>query len=554
MVNDGRRMYSFGKVSTLFSFIAINAGICVLIFLFDRYPWYLAFISVGSLYKFILIVLIVATLPFRVFKKKQQIQQKMPVALVMPVYTEGHGHVTNTLQSLKHSCAKAAESIDPLIIVVVDGKAQGRGNTEPTNIIVQNALGSLGAETVVPMRTWSGKDIMVECHKGTWEGMRYVLFVKGSNVGKKDSLILVRDVVNHHRKNACETPLDIWFSNTMEAFGFTKFDAIIGTDCGTRFEGQTVLELVNEIHNDPSTLGVSGFIKPDPRVGKWYNPLYFYQAAEYIFQQGLTRSGQSVLGKVTCLPGCVQILRVDDKTLGEPMEEFRKPPSPDSLFQCIRAFLGEDRRYTDLVLFCNKSGKTTLNCRAYAYTDVPDTWKVFLSQRRRWFLSSQANNITEVFKSSLPLLIRFISAAQLWNAFFAPTSLVCVARLYWLIYENNNLLLLVAFSTYIFFTVFKVSLLFGHTKSVPEFFYTFFSMLTYTIFAPFINMFISVYAVLTADDFSWGLTQQSTTSHAQALPEQPTTFALAPLQEGVATQPEPDQKAINSYPLDTVSD
>ena len=62
--------------------------------------------------------------------------------------------------------------------------------------------------------------------------------------------------------------------------------------------------------------------------------------------QLLTRASQGVYGKVTCLPGCIQVFRADPALLDKPLDLFKKlPKSEYNIFENVVAFLGEGFTY-----------------------------------------------------------------------------------------------------------------------------------------------------------------------------------------------------------------
>lgn len=517
------------KFFLLFIFISSNTFVSTLTWYYDKYYWYLAIISLGTLYKAILIILISFYFTLKCIKyifrlrvkdkeKSLQTFKEKPlnsIAFVVPCYTEDYDKVNTTLQSLK-TCIEYSRNVfrfNPLIIVIVDGENKGKGCDKKTGDYVMDIIGyeNTIAYGSIVYESWKGGDVTCEYTYNTWFDIDVMVMVKKSNMGKKDSLILIRDILyNYNIKNKeieyLRMIIDIISNINTNRTRHVIFDYIIGVDTGSYFSENAVEKLVRKIHKDDDVIGVSGFIKVHLDNLNWKNFWTFYQYFEYIFQQGLTRLGQSVIGSVTCLPGCLQIMRICDETMKEPLNEFRKLPDPESDYEKIRAYLGEDRRFTCLMLYKNPKKMTTICTDALVYTDVPTTFSVLLSQRRRWFLSSQANNIADFF-SNLPILIRFIAIVQIWTFLFAIVTLICAARLIWIIVLNHNIIVLAAFSSLIFIGTYKNLLALIYAESFGKFCYMLMSMLVYTLICPFINTYIGIYAMYTMDDYSWGKTQ-----------------------------------------------
>lgn len=120
------------------------------------------------------------------------------------------------------------------------------------------------------------------------------------------------------------------------------------------------------------------------------------QHAAYTISQGMPRLHQStVTKKVTCLPGCCQVLKVCEETCSDEIlrEKFGYHPSPkDSILKHLRANYSEDRNHVVNVLTSRPYVQTRQALKARAYTDVPTSLSVFLSQRKRWSLGATTND------------------------------------------------------------------------------------------------------------------------------------------------------------------
>ena len=67
----------------------------------------------------------------------------------------------------------------------------------------------------------------------------------------------------------------------------------------------------------------------------------------------------------------------------------------DTLHMKNLLHLGEDRYLTTLLLKFHSKYKTKYIFRAHAWTIAPDSWAVFMSQRRRW-INSSVHNLIEL--------------------------------------------------------------------------------------------------------------------------------------------------------------
>lgn len=499
--------------------LLVNIAISVLMFMYDKYSWYLVFLSLSSLYKIILIFVIGSSAMWNFITQKNKKNngnetnsEMKTVGVLIPCYTEGKEEIMRNINSLKTSidnCLEKNKNTKFVNVIVVDGISTGTNNIEPTFKIVQNIL-NVEFKNTSSFMSWKGREINVTYGSSQSQYGDYICICKQENVGKKDSLVLVRELIKNLNNNNSDTILQEYFNNTVKYFGVDKIDYLIGVDADTRVHSDFITESINNIKND-NVLGVSGYAIPDETVTSPLNFWFFYQSFEYHLQQGLTRAGQSIFGKVTCLPGCAQIWKMDDRTLNTPLEKFKEFKDKNSVLQSIRALLGEDRRYTGLVLYENKDCKTKLCENAKAYTSVPTTWSVFLSQRRRWFLSSQVNNIRDTLSSSLPFIVRFIAFSQLWSSAFIFVNIVAIIK-FLISLQSPSVLTFIALGFFMFIFFYKCILCFVCAEGqgfqrLNNFLYLLSSALVYSLLAPFINLIIQMWALGTATDYNWGSTQ-----------------------------------------------
>jgi chitin synthase len=174
-------------------------------------------------------------------------------------------------------------------------------------------------------------------------------------------------------------------------------------DADTVFARDCIGHLIEEARR-PGTVGVCGYVAVDFTSGNW-NLWALYQSAEYTVAQGLRRLHQSIVThKVSCLPGCCQLLRVCEETCGDDILIKRfgyHPRQSDGIIRRIRATASEDRNHVCLMLMDSPSVRTRQALGAYAYTDVPRQMAVFLSQRRRWTLGATSNDLMLLFRAPL---------------------------------------------------------------------------------------------------------------------------------------------------------
>jgi hyaluronan synthase len=123
----------------------------------------------------------------------------------------------------------------------------------------------------------------------------------------------------------------------------------------------------------------------DPRVGAvsgithvrnaTTNALTRMQAARYYVSFQLLKTAESVIGAVSCCPGCFAAYRREAILPLLPGWEHQR-------FLGVECTYGDDRALTNRVL---KSGwRAVYDARAEAWTDAPETYRKFFRQQLRW--------------------------------------------------------------------------------------------------------------------------------------------------------------------------
>ena len=119
----------------------------------------------------------------------------------------------------------------------------------------------------------------------------------------------------------------------------------------------------------------------------------------------MTKAFESMFGGVTCLPGCFSMYRLKAPKgstgywvpiLANPdIVEHYSENIVDTLHKKNLLLLGEDRYLTTLMLKTFPKRKMIFVPQAVCKTIVPDTFRVLLSQRRRW-INSTVHNLFEL--------------------------------------------------------------------------------------------------------------------------------------------------------------
>ena len=107
---------------------------------------------------------------------------------------------------------------------------------------------------------------------------------------------------------------------------------------------------------------------------------------------------KSLFGPVTCFPGCFSMYRIHTayKVHIQPnlINECSDPNAQTVHIKNLLS-LGEDRFLTTLLMKHFPTFKTKFTPDALAHTVAPESWRVLLSQRRRW-INSTVHNLCEL--------------------------------------------------------------------------------------------------------------------------------------------------------------
>ncbi|KAI1859957.1 uncharacterized protein JN550_011768 [Neoarthrinium moseri] len=409
-------------------------------------------------------------------------------------------------------------------MVVCDGKVRGPGMEKTTaQYLAEDILASpqTSRRTIrAAYMAWDGQSMDVECLKGIYKGVPFFCIIKQQNQGKRDSLIVSRSFVfNFNRRNERPkvvfsptffTSMADWLQN--EA-GFDRVDILIGMDADTVFEEDCISHLVEESHY-PHTVGVCGYVAVDFLHGNW-NFWSIYQSAEYTIAQALRRLHQSmVTHKVSCLPGCCQLLKVCEETCGDRVliDLFGYHPKPtDGIIRRIRATASEDRNHVCLMLMESPKAQTRQALRARAYTDVPHSIKVFLSQRRRWTLGATSNDLMLFTRAPLwsfnwwERIVAFSNVLTWLLNPFVIASLGCMIYAFlhqpWWIILIFAIIMIIPLCYYLTMVIWM-------PRNTLERCQFLLGLSIFTLMGPFINIGVTVYAIRNMDNFGWGKTRK----------------------------------------------
>ncbi|RFN53730.1 chitin synthase [Fusarium flagelliforme] len=303
------------------------------------------------------------------------------LVMIMPCYNETLEECTKSLDSLVNQVG--IDNHKRGIMVICDGRFRGPGMEKTTAQYLKGDIfvGKIHPEKIRgAYKAWDGQAMDVDISWSYYKGVPFYCIIKEQNQGKRDSLIVVRSFLyKFNIRNTNPTTIfssrfllsmTNWFTQEVKV---NEVDHLIGMDADTVFDETWISELLKE-SKYPNTVGVCGYVAVDFSGGNW-NLWSIYQNAEYTIAQGLRRLHQSIATKkVSCLPGCCQLLKICGMTCGDKVliEQFGYYPRPlDGMIKRIRATASEDRNHICQLLTTFPEAQTRQALRARAYTDVP---------------------------------------------------------------------------------------------------------------------------------------------------------------------------------------
>ncbi|PWN47454.1 putative chitin synthase 7 [Violaceomyces palustris] len=461
------------------------------------------------------------------------------VVCLVTAYSEGEDGISTTLTSLAETEYSDSRK---LLFVVADGMVTGSGESMSTPDI---CVGLLDADprfgTPIPMSFISvaqgakshNMAMVYAGHYTRAKGRRTPMIVvvkcgtpeeasdkKPGNRGKRDSQMILMNFFQRVTYNDQMSPLDFdLFRKVHTLMGVTPdfFELCLMVDADTMVYPKSMKTLANCMMHDHMIMGACGETRIANKTQSWVTAIQVY---EYFISHHQAKAFESVFGGVTCLPGCFSMYRIkarkpnDDDWVPvivkpEVTREYSQS-TVTTLHQKNLLLLGEDRFLTTLLLRTFPNRKMVFCPQARCRTEVPHTFKMLLSQRRRW-INSTIHNLMELVLvrdlcGTFCFSMQFVVFMDLLGTAVLP---VAIALTYTLVVtyclnppntftEAIPLMLLIAVIGM------PAILILLATRKVVYVLW----MLIYLVALPVWNFVLPVYAFWHFDDFSWGETRK----------------------------------------------
>ncbi|KAK9369627.1 chitin synthase-domain-containing protein [Lipomyces kononenkoae] len=434
-----------------------------------------------------------------------------------------------------------------LIIVVCDGLIRGAGNDMTTPDIVLSMMTDFSTpiESVQPfsyvaVASGSKRHNMAKVYSGFYcyddetinpaKQQRVPMLcvvkcgtpseaglAKPGNRGKRDSQIILmsffQKVMFDERMTELEYEI---FSGIWRITGISPdmYEIVLMVDADTKIYPDSLTKMISCMVHDPDVMGLCGETKIANKRDSWVTMI---QVFEYYVSHHLTKAFESVFGGVTCLPGCFCMYRIKAPKgedgywvpiLANPdIVERYSDNVVDTLHKKNLLLLGEDRYLSTLMLRTFPKRKQIFVPQAVCKTQVPDTFRVLLSQRRRWINSTVHNLMELILVNSLCGVfcasMQFVVAVELIGTLVLPVALAFTVYVIVIAIVRKPVpvipLVLLALVLGLPGVLIVVT---AHRASYVLW------MLIYLMALPVWNFVLPLNAYWKFDDFSWGETRQ----------------------------------------------
>ncbi|KAJ6594992.1 glycosyltransferase family 2 protein, partial [Mycena vulgaris] len=341
---------------------------------------------------------------------------------------------------------------------------------------------------------------------------------KPGNRGKRDSQIVLMAFLQKVMFDERMTTFEYEFFNSLwRVTGVSpdRYELVLCVDADTKVFPDSVTRMVSCMVHDEEIMGLCGETKIANKAETFVTMM---QVFEYYISHHMTKAFESMFGGVTCLPGCFSMYRIKapkgDSGFWVPIlanpdiVEHYSENVVDTLHKKNLLLLGEDRYLTTLMLKTFPKRKNMFCPQAVCKTVVPDTFRVLLSQRRRW-INSTIHNLAELILvrdlcGTFCFSMQFVVGMELAGTLVLPAAITFTVYLIIasiIPHHTNTTVPLVLLA---FVLGLPLVLIIVTSRKIAYVGW----MLIYLLSLPIWNGILPAYAFWHFDDFSWGQTRK----------------------------------------------
>lgn len=445
----------------------------------------------------------------------------------IPGYTEDEDSLRRAIDS---AARMKYDDKRKLLVVICDGMIIGQGNDRPTPRIVLDILGVSESVDPEPLSFESlgegqKQHNMGKVYSGLYEVQGHIVpfmvvvkvgkpseVSRPGNRGKRDSQMILMRFLNRVHYNLSMSPLELeMYHQIRNIIGVnpTFYEFMLQIDADTVVAPDSATRMVSAFLDDTRLIAVCGETALTNAKSSFITMIQVY---EYYISHNLSKAFESLFGSVTCLPGCFSMYRIRAAETGKPLFVSREVVDA---YACIRVdtlhmknllHLGEDRYLTTLLLKFHSKYKTKYIFAAHAWTIAPDSWQVFLSQRRRW-INSTVHNLIELIPMAqlcgfCCFSMRFVVFVDLLSTIVQP---VTMAYIVYLIYRAIEFPSMVPITAFILLgAIYGLQAIIFILRRKWEMVGW---MILYILATPVFTFGLPLYSFWHMDDFNWGNTR-----------------------------------------------
>lgn len=486
-------------------------------------------------------ILLVSVIGFKFLAALQFSRKNIPenidkfIICTVPAYTEDEDSLRRAIDS---AARMKYDDKRKLLVIICDGMIIGQGNDKPTPRIVLDILGVPESTDPDPLSFESlgegqRQHNMGKCYSGLYEVQGHIVpflvvvkvgrpseVSKPGNRGKRDSQIIIMRFLNRVHYNLPMSPLELEMHHQVRniiGVNPTFYEFLLQIDADTVVAPDAATRFVAAFLHDTRLIAICGETALTNAKSSFVTMMQVY---EYYISHNLTKAFESLFGSVTCLPGCFTMYRIRAAETGKPLfvskevVEAYQEIRVDTLHTKNLLHLGEDRFLTTLLLKFHSKYKTKYTMRAHAWTVAPDSWAIFMSQRRRW-INSTVHNLVEL----IPLQqlcgfccfsMRFIVFLDLLSTVVQPVIVVYLVYLIYLLIATPDVVPILAFV--LLGAIYGLQMIIFIIRRKWEMIGW---MIIYMLATPIFAFALPLYSFWHMDDFSWGNTRVVTGEKGQ---------------------------------------
>jgi len=421
--------------------------------------------------------------------------KKINIISLIPCYNEKVKFVKKNIDFLTNQTKTDNIIID--ILIICDGLIERNNTTLFFDLCKELNIDDEDFYKEIKYNVWNRDyNNKLIIFKGIYNNTNIFLSYKKKNCGKKDSLIIGEE-----------------FINTL------NYNYIYHTDADTISDKNCIINLLNTLENNEKIIAVSGILKI---FYNWdYNKKFLNNSLKYIFSLMqeyqyfysivVRRLFYSNLGQTLCLPGCCNLVRINEKSI-KAIEYYKEFPDTNNYIEFITSMQGTDKKYTSFLLY--QGCQIITNFKSYVYTEPPKTHSKFVNQRRRWTSNTFFNGLKILKYKKINWFIRLISFIQVFKLYLTITKIfITLFYFYKILYVLREDYFLNLFNIpvnlyLIFFILILIPVIYTHIIGfifIKKYYITFCSFLINILFLwmSLIYQYIIMKMFVTTTNFSW---------------------------------------------------